>query len=100
MIDKGELSGQSVFQSVRGKLDQVDFKFIVLNSRVAMDNQLTPFQKLCVRSYRFVKSTGLSPAEDFGLDKTNVVVDYIPITVAKQVDQELIEDFENYSQKI
>jgi KUP system potassium uptake protein len=100
MIEKGELSGESIFESVRGKLDQVDFKFIVLNSRVAMDNHLTPFQKLCVKSYRFVKSTGLKPAEDFGLDKTNVVVDYIPITVASQVDQELIEDFENYSQKI
>jgi hypothetical protein len=47
-----------------------------------------------------VKSTGLKPAEDFGLDKTNVVVDFIPITVANQVDQELIEDFEDYSQKI
>jgi hypothetical protein len=55
---------------------------------------------LCVKAYRFVKSTGLKPAEDFGLDKTNVVVDYIPITVANQVDQELIEDFEDYSQKI
>ncbi|MFM7005618.1 MAG: KUP/HAK/KT family potassium transporter [Flavobacteriales bacterium] len=100
MIEKGELSGESIFESVRGKLDQVDFKFIVLNSRVAMDNQLTPFQKLCVKAYRFVKATGLKPAEDFGLDKTNVVVDFIPITVASQVDQELIEDFENYSQKI
>jgi KUP system potassium uptake protein len=100
MIEKGELSGESIFESVRGKLDQVDFKFIVLNSRVAMDNQLTPFQKLCVKAYRFVKSTGLKPAEDFGLDKTNVVVDFIPITVANQVDQELIEDFEDYSQKI
>jgi KUP system potassium uptake protein len=100
MIEKGELSGESIFESVRGKLDQVDFKFIVLNSRVAMDNHLTPFQKLCVKAYRFVKSTGLKPAEDFGLDKTNVVVDYIPITVANQVDQELIEDFEDYSQKI
>jgi KUP system potassium uptake protein len=100
MIEKGELTGESIFESVRGKLDQVDFKFIVLNSRVAMDNQLTPFQKLCVKAYRFVKATGLKPAEDFGLDKTNVVVDFIPITVANQVDQELIEDFENYSQKI
>lgn len=100
MIEKGELSGESIFESVRGKLDQVDFKFIVLNSRVAMDNHLTPFQKLCVKAYRFVKSTGLKPAEDFGLDKTNVVVDFIPITVANQVDQELIEDFEDYSQKI
>jgi hypothetical protein len=100
MIEKGELSGESIFESVRGKLDLVDFKFIVINSRVAMDNHLTPFQKLCVKTYRFVKSTGLKPAEDFGLDKTNVVVDYIPITVANQVDQELIEDFEDYSQKI
>jgi KUP system potassium uptake protein len=100
MIEKGEFPGESIFESVRGKLDQVDFKFIVLNSRVAMDNHLTPFQKLCVKAYRFVKSTGLKPAEDFGLDKTNVMVDYIPITVANQVDQELIEDFENYSQKI
>jgi KUP system potassium uptake protein len=100
MIEKGELSGESIFESVRGKLEQVDFKFIVLNSRVAMDNELTPFQKICVKAYRFVKATGLKPAEDFGLDKTNVVVDYIPITVAKQVDQELIEDFENYSKKI
>ncbi|MEY4893915.1 MAG: hypothetical protein RL751_725, partial [Bacteroidota bacterium] len=65
MIEKGELSGESIFESVRGKLDQVDFKFIVLNSRVAMDNHLTPFQKLCVKAYRFVKSTGLKPAEDF-----------------------------------
>jgi KUP system potassium uptake protein len=100
MIEKGELSGESIFESIRGKLDQVDFKFIVLNSRVAMDNHLTPFQKLCVKIYRFVKSTGLKPAEDFGLDKTNVVEDFIPITVANQVDQELIEDFEDYSQKI
>lgn len=100
MIEKGEFTGESIFESVRGKLEQVDFKFIVLNSRVSMDNDLTPFQKLCVKVYRFVKSIGLKPAEDFGLDKTNVVVDYIPITVAQQVDQELIEDFEDYSQKI
>ena len=44
-----------------------------------------------------MKSTGLKPAEDFGLDKTNVSVDYIPISVTKQVDQEMTEDFEDYS---
>jgi hypothetical protein len=50
-----------------------------------------------VKTYRFVKSTGLKPAEDFGLDKTNVVVDFIPISVTKVVTQELTEDFEDYS---
>jgi KUP system potassium uptake protein len=79
MVEKGELTGESVFQSVRGKIDEIDFKFMVINSRVAMDNALTSFQQVCVKAYRFVKSTGLKPAEDFGLDKTNVLVDFIPV---------------------
>ncbi|MEY3237231.1 MAG: hypothetical protein RI883_1332 [Bacteroidota bacterium] len=99
MVEKGELTGESVFESVKGKFDDADFKFIVLNSRVATDNKLTAFQSICVKAYRFVKSTGLKPAEDFGLDKTNVVVEYIPICVTKQYDQELVEDWEDYSEK-
>lgn len=97
MVEKGELSGDSVFESVKGKFEEPDYKFIVLNSRVSMDNKLTAFQSLCVKAYRFVKSTGLKPAEDFGLDKTNVMVEYIPISVTKQYNQEIIEDFEDYS---
>jgi hypothetical protein len=50
-----------------------------------------------VKAYRFVKATGLKPAEDFGLDKTNVKVEYIPISVTKQFDQEMVEDYEDYS---
>jgi KUP system potassium uptake protein len=99
MVEKGELTGESVFDSVKGKFEEADFKFIVLNSRVATDNKLTAFESVCVKAYRFVKATGLKPAEDFGLDKTNVVVEYIPISVTKQYDQELVEDYEDYSLK-
>jgi KUP system potassium uptake protein len=97
MVEKGELENESIFESIKNKLDKVDFKFIVLNSRVSTDNALNAFQILCVKAYRFVKSTGLKPAEDFGLDKTNVEVDYIPISVTAQVNQEMIEEFEDYS---
>lgn len=99
MVEKGELTGDSVFESVKGQFDEADFKFIVINTRIAMDNKLTAFQSMCVKAYRFVKGTGLKPAEDFGLDKTNVVVEYIPISVAKQYSQELVEDWEDYSEK-
>jgi hypothetical protein len=44
--------------------------------------------------------TGLTPAEDFGLDKTNVAVEYVPISVTKQLDQEMIEDSEDYSTRL
>jgi len=97
MVEKGEFTNQSVFESIRNSAIPFDFKFVVLNSRIATDNRLTPFQQLCVRVYRFVKSTGLKPAEDLGLDKTNVEVDYIPISVTAAIDQEAIEDFEDYS---
>ena len=100
MVEKGELSGLSVFDSVKGQFDETDFKFIVLNSRVATNNLLTPFQILAVKVYRFIKTTGLKPAEDYGLDKTNVLVEHIPITVSKQYSQELIEDWEDYSDDI
>lgn len=99
MVEKGELTGESVFDSVKGEFDEADFKFIVINTRIAMDNKLTAFQSICVKAYRFVKATGLKPAEDFGLDKTNVMVEYIPITVTKQYTQELVEDYEDYSEK-
>lgn len=97
MVEKGELTNESVFECIKDRVGKVDFKFIVLNSRVSTDNALTAFQILCVKAYRFVKSTGLKPAEDFGLDKTNVEVDYIPISVTAQVNQELTEDYEDYS---
>jgi len=97
MVEKNELSGESVFNAVRGHVEEVDFRFVVINSRVAIDNDLTPFQNICVKAYRFVKSTGLKPAEDFGLDKTNVTVDYVPISVTNTFEQEVIEDFEDYS---
>ena len=97
MVSKNELSGESVFESVRGTFQEVDFKFVVINSRVSADNDLTWFENICIKAYRFVKSTGLKPAEDFGLDKTNVSVDYIPISVTNRVDHEMTEDFEDYS---
>jgi KUP system potassium uptake protein len=100
MVEKGELTGNGVFESVRSLNEGPDFKFIVLNSRVATDNLLTPFQIIFVKVYRFIKATGLSAAEDFGLDKTNVAVEYVPISVTKQLDQEMIEDSEDYSLKM
>ena len=97
MVEKNELSGDSVFEALRGSIEEVDYRFVVINSRVAIDNDLTPFQNICEKAYRFVKSTGLKPAEDFGLDKTNVTVDYVPISVTNTFEQDVIEDFEDYS---
>ena len=66
----------------------------MLNTRIATDNELTPFQSICVRVYRFIKLTGLKPEEDLGLDKTNVEVEYVPISVTKTLEKDVMEDAE------
>ena len=97
MVDKGEISNSSVFECVKDEFPKPDFKFIVLNSRVATDNKLTAFQIMSVKVYRFIKSIGLKPAEDFGLDKTNVLVEFVPVSITKRFNKKMVEDFEDYS---
>ncbi len=100
LVEKEEISGESVFESVRGKIDEVDFKFIVLSTRVAMDNMVTAAQLMAIKAYRFIKHTGLKPAEDFGLDKTNVLVEYIPINVSERLDLNPVEIFQDYDDSV
>jgi KUP system potassium uptake protein len=58
-----------------------DFKFILLNSRVAIDDALTPIEQFIVKGYRFIKKISLSTAEDFGLELTNVEEEKVPIRI-------------------
>ena len=94
MVHKGEINGESVFDCVRDKFEKTDFRFVVLSTRVSTDNELTPFQSICVRIYRLIKLTGLKPAEDLGLDETNVEVEYVPISVTKTLEKKMMEDME------
>jgi KUP system potassium uptake protein len=91
MVEKGEITGVSVFPSVSDHDFETDFKFIILNSRVASDNQLSAWQMISVKIYRFIKSIGLSAAEDFGLDQTNVTEEFIPINVTRRIRTNLVE---------
>ncbi len=100
LVDQKEIKGESVFEPVRGKLDEIDFKFIVLSTRVAIDNLITTAQMFAIKAYRFIKFTGLQPAEDFGLDKTNVDVEYIPILVTDRFETDIAEVYQDYGDNI
>ncbi|MFA7274725.1 MAG: KUP/HAK/KT family potassium transporter [Crocinitomicaceae bacterium] len=100
LVEKKEISGESVFEPIRGKIDEIDFEFIVINTRVALDNVITAAQMISIKAYRFIKSTGLKPAEDFGLDETNVQVEFIPINVTEKIDTTPVEVYQDYGDNI
>lgn len=91
LVEKGELEMKSVFESIGTTFDDLDFKFVIINTRVATTNKLTPYQLLVVKTYRLIKRFGLDSAEDFGLDRTNIVLEYVPINVGREFNKQIQE---------
>ena len=60
-----------------------DFKFILINSKVATDNDLSVFDMITVRMYRIIKSIGLNKVEDYGLNEASTIQEVIPINIRK-----------------
>ncbi len=89
MVKSGEVDELSHYPSLRKYNMPADFKFILLNTRVAIDDALTPFEQFVVKGYRFIKSISLSTAEDFGLELTNVEEETVPIRIAPSSKIEL-----------
>lgn len=82
MVKNGEVDELSHYPSLRKHGMPADFKFILLNSRVAIDDALTAYEQFIIKGYRFIKSISLSTAEDFGLELTNVEEETVPIRIA------------------
>lgn len=82
MIENGEVDELSRYPSLRKHGLTADFKFILLNSRVSVDNEISPFNQWTVRFYRIIKKLALPTHEDFGLEMANVEVETVPINVA------------------
>jgi KUP system potassium uptake protein len=86
MQANGEVDETSHYPSLKKHNIPADFKFILLNSRVSTDDELSPFNQWVVRVYRVIKKLSLSTTEDFGLEIGNVEVETVPINIAPLKD--------------
>lgn len=89
MAANGEVDILSNYPSLRKHHMYADFKFILLNTRVASDNKLTPWEQFVVKGYRLIKSMSLPTHEDFGLELTNVESEMVPISVRDAIEIKL-----------
>lgn len=89
MVKNGEVDEISHYPSLRKYNMPADFKFILLNSRVAIDDKLSPLEQFVVKGYRLMKNISVSAAENFGLELTNVEEETVPIRVKKASEIEM-----------
>jgi KUP system potassium uptake protein len=83
MVASGEIDPLSHYPSLRKHAVPADYKYIVLNSKIAIDNNLTPYEQLVLKVYHGMKNISLPAEEDFGLEKTNCRVENIPIRISE-----------------
>jgi KUP system potassium uptake protein len=93
MRANGEVDELSHYPSLRKHGFLADFKFIILNSRISTDDEITPIDQFVVRFYRILKKLSLPTTEDFGLEIANIEVETVPISVAKASDIELKREY-------
>lgn len=56
-----------------------DFKFVVIEKFISVENDFSLKESVMLNSYFFLKSLSLTDERAFGLDKSDVVVEYIPL---------------------
>ena len=56
-----------------------DFKFVVIEKFLSIENEFALREGLLLKSYFLLKDMGLSDEKAFGLDKSDVVVEQIPL---------------------
>ncbi|MFN8283463.1 MAG: KUP/HAK/KT family potassium transporter [Chitinophagales bacterium] len=84
MEKRGEIDLLSHYASLRKHGYPADFKYVILNSLVSIDNKLNPWEQFLIKSYNLVKGLSVPTVVDFGLEKTNCRVENVPIRIAQK----------------
>ncbi|MEP7323388.1 MAG: KUP/HAK/KT family potassium transporter [Saprospiraceae bacterium] len=66
-----------------------DFKFVVIEKYISVENKFTAKEEILLNSYFFLKNLGLSDEKAFGLDKSDVIVESIPLVIHPVEDAKL-----------
>ena len=69
--------------------NEPDFKFVVIEKFLSVENEFSLRESLLLNSYFFLKRLGQSDETAFGLDKSDVVIEQIPLLYQPLTKMEL-----------
>ncbi|HLP13832.1 MAG TPA: KUP/HAK/KT family potassium transporter [Flavobacteriales bacterium] len=77
--------------------DEPDFKFVVIEKFLSVENEFTLRDGILLKTYFLLKRQGLSDEEAFGLDKSDVIVEHVPLVYQPASKIELRREGNNNS---
>ncbi|HEY1039775.1 MAG TPA: KUP/HAK/KT family potassium transporter [Bacteroidia bacterium] len=81
LVINEEVEVMSRYPSLQKNHISGDFKFVVMKKYLSNDNELPLFQNVILDIYFLLKSLSLSEEKGFGLDTSNVKIEYVPIVI-------------------
>ena len=73
-----------------------DFKFVVIEKFLSVENEFTLKEGMLLNAYFMLKNLGLSDEKAFGLDKSDVLIEYTPLVYQQVQNIELTRIIDNY----
>lgn len=81
MVQNKEVDITSRYESLNKNNVIGDFKFVVLEKFLSLENDLPLFEKIVLQIYFFLKHFSLSEAKAFGLDSSSVKIEKFPMII-------------------
>ncbi len=72
-----------------------DFKFVVIEKFLSVENEFTLKEGMLLNAYFMLKNLGLSDEKAFGLDKSDVLIEYTPLVYQQVQNIELTRVIDN-----
>ena len=72
--------------------NEPDFKFVVIEKFLSVENEFKIKDSLLLNGYKYLKNFGISDEKAFGLDKSDVVIEQVPLLYQPISNIELIRE--------
>ena len=91
LLASGELPKQNKKHSIYGPSDVGSFKFCMLRKRMPLEGDISASDNLFIHTKYFIRRIAGSPARWFGLETSNLIVEYVPLFLPRRSNTERLE---------
>ena len=89
LVKSKELDITSRYESLGRYKLQADFKFVILETFLSVENEFAVKEGLILNTYFFIKQLAQPDTRAFGLDSSDVVIEKIPIVISPATNIQL-----------
>ena len=89
MVKRGEIDISSRYESLNRNNVIGDFKFVVIEKFLSVENTLPWHEKIILDAYFFIRKFSLGEAKAFGLDSSFVKVEKFPLVINPHIEIKL-----------